>query len=78
MLCSDNSLSANTRLLDIALTPEKAQTLTLNILPNINTILHLIASNYDFIRYFLDFAKPLEVPFIANIDGQSPLHLALE
>lgn len=64
-----------------------ARTLTLNILPNMNTVLHSVL-NYDLATQIVNRANKEDlsasqmcasfyIPFIENIDGATPLHLAL-
>ena len=84
MLCIKTTLAASTAALNIPFTQEIAQTLALNILPNISTVLHAITRNFEFVRYFLGHFKSgpnqvlFSVPFIENIYGKTALHLSLE
>lgn len=58
------------------------QTLALNILPEVNTVLHKITKNYEFMKKFVACAskedeKPFHFPFIENLEGMTPLHMCL-
>ena len=65
----------------------QARCLTLNILPNMNTVLHKML-NFNLAQQLIqranepdesasDFCPNFYIPFIENIDGATPLHLAL-
>ena len=74
---------------EMPLSKDIVQTMCLNILPDNNTVLHGITGNFEFLEKFLSYAMPKEkdengdqkelfnVPFIQNLDGQTPLHLAM-
>jgi ankyrin repeat protein len=64
----------------IEVTYEEAKLLTLNILPNCNTILHKCFHNLQLMRSLYEVVAESKsnfvIPFIKNMDGESPLHLA--
>ena len=79
-----SDLTAQESLLELPFTPEIAQTISLNVLPDCQTVMHLITRNYDFMRYFCqslqDSSDPSEffaVPFIENLYGKTALHNSL-
>ena len=72
----------------LPLTRDIAQTMSLCILPGIKTVLHCITADYEFLKYFLDYAMQSEkdagdsceqfpIPFIEDINGETPLHCSM-
>ena len=55
VLCNQTTLQATTMVLQLPFSRELAKTLSLNILPDCETLLHGITKNYEFINYFLEF-----------------------
>ena len=55
---------------------DRVQVMSLNILPNCDTVLHGITRNFEFLKKFLDSAQSegFVVPFIENLDGNTALH----
>ena len=69
--------------------------MSLNILPELDTVLHRITKSLEITKFFCEktqgvkyeegtektfpdpFEKPFPIPFIDNLDGDSPLELAL-
>ena len=69
--------------------------MSLNILPELDTVLHRITKSLEIMKFFCEktqgvkyeegeeklfpdpFEKPFPIPFIDNLDGDSPLELAL-
>lgn len=84
VLCNQTTLQATTMVLQLPFSRELAHTLSLNILPDCETLLHGITKNYEFINYFLEFTEnregedPFVVPFIENMSGKTPLHISTE
>ena len=71
------------------LTKEQVRSLTLNVLPRCETVIHKAASNFEFSKFIKekamgpnlpgDLSEPeFIIPFISNIDGDTPLHLSIE
>ena len=57
MLCRLTTLAANTIVLSIPFTPDIAQTICLNILPEIETVMHRITRSYEFVAFFCNTAQ---------------------
>lgn len=83
-LCASNTLQAEAAAMSLPFTKDIAQRMSLNILPNCQTILHSITRNYTFLKYFLKYTgfddedDPFVVPFIENLSGETALHLSTE
>ena len=72
--------------MNMPLTRELVQTMSLNILPDLKTVLHNITRNFEFLERFLqevaidqdgDAGSKFIVPFIEDIDGMTALHYAM-
>lgn len=72
--------------MNMPLSRELVQTMSLNILPNAKTVLHFITRNFEFLQRFVhqvtidsseDDQSKFYVPFIEDIDGMTPLHCAM-
>ena len=68
------------------LTPNKVRPLSLNLLPRCQTVMHKASGNYDFAKFITEKAMEKQpgdegkfvIPFIPNIDGETPLHLSID
>ena len=83
--CSDSVLETKAWLEDLSIIPEATKIMCMNILPRCDSILHQITGNYDLIKFVCQHAQSdtqsdedkFPIPFIENIDGESPLHKSI-
>ena len=70
---------------EVPITIDAAQTISLNILPDCKTLLHNITKSFEFTKRFCDILRDgfsdkttlFVVPFISDLDGNTPLHNSL-
>ena len=68
------------------LTTNEIRSLCLNLLPCCETVIHKASANFEFARYITHKAMTRQdedeakfvIPFISNIDGETPLHLSID
>ena len=67
------------------LSSDVAQTISLNLLPKLDTVLHRITKSFEITSFFCEKVqdghtedKPFPIPFIDNICGDCPLEISLE
>ena len=65
--------------------PQEIKLLLLNIFPRANTVIHMSTKNLKIIKKFYQIINEqnkdenfFEVPFINNLEGETPLHLCLK
>ena len=81
MYCNSSSLENISFLKSVTFTEKAAKILMLTILPEIKTVMHMVTRSYEFVSHFCNIAQQTEkfpIPFIDNLDGETPLHLALK